>query len=267
MGLTREAFTLSVQKAVQTISVFRNTDEPMSIGILVDTSGSMQMPDVREIARPKPISEAIQRFLQLGNEENEYFLASFDVNFRELTDWVSSKHFRANMPVIAQEKKGTALHDALLAALAKLKTGRHQKRVLLLFSDGIDGVSTHKYSELKGNLRDSDVIVYAVGPRQVFGSPFWPIKIVMKEGERVLAELTSMTGGVGFVPENKNEFDRVVEQIAIELRHQYRIGFSANQTASPNKWHRLNVKVTAPVNAPKELSKLTVRARQGYYPR
>lgn len=267
MGLTREAFIVTDEGTGRPVSVFRSADEPMSIAILVDTSGSMQMPDVQEIGRPKPIWGAIARFIELGNTRNEYFLASFDERYRELHGWSSGNVLLASKPEINPEKKGTALYDACLAALAKLETGRYEKRVMLLFSDGIDATSKNKYSELIRVLRKQDVLVYAVGPRQIFGGPFTPFKIVMKEGEKFLAGLTSLTGGMGFVPENKKEFERVVEQIAIELRHQYRLGFSAAQLLPANKPRRLKLKITLPPDTPPNFSKLTIRNRQTYIPR
>ena len=138
MGLTRDVFTITDEKVARPISSFNDSEEPMSIGILIDTSGSMQQPEAREVARAEPISGALQRFLELGNPDNEYFVASFDAGFRMLSDWQNAKGLIANKPVIAQEKKETALYDACFAALDRLGSGRYQKRALILFSDGLD---------------------------------------------------------------------------------------------------------------------------------
>src|SRR5712671_5695204 len=111
MGVPREAFEIIDEKERRPIEFFENTDTPVSIGILIDTSGSMQFFENREISRPEPIGEAISRFLELSNAGNEYFLMAFDKTPRFLTDWMSGQALLAQKPVIAQQKLDTALYD------------------------------------------------------------------------------------------------------------------------------------------------------------
>lgn len=265
MGLTRDVFTITDEKVARPISSFKDSEEPMSIGILIDTSGSMQQPETREAARGETISAALQRFLELGNANNEYFVASFDVGFRMLSDWQNARGLIANKPVIAQPKKETALYDACFAALDKLGSARYQKRALILFSDGVDSVSKRKYSALVRKLKESDVMFYAIGPLQVFGGPFLPFRVVLKEGEAVLRRLAEINGGVALITENQTQFMRAIEQIAVELRHQYRLGFQSASGVSQNEWRHLKVRVAPPANAPSNFSKLIIRTRQGFY--
>ncbi len=237
----------------------------MSIGIIVDTSPSMTQTTTREVGEPKKITDAISRFIELGNEKNEYFLAEFDSTFRLLSDWTDGKSLMASKPSITSQGKTTVLYDACTAAVDKLTSGHYEKRVLILFSDGLDGESKTKYGKLRDSLRRSDVLLYGVGPRLIFGNLPIPLTIFIKEGSQVLGELADTTGGKAFIPETSSQFVHVVEQIAIELRHQYWIGFHVPEAAQPNQWRRVKVKVTAPPAAPIEFKKLTVRARQGYY--
>jgi Ca-activated chloride channel family protein len=272
MGLTADSFQITDEKAVRQISLFQNVDEPMSIAILVDTSDSMQQPNEREIGAPKAIADAIWKFIEMGHQDNEYLLASFGLSFHLLADWSSGKALLANKPAITPypEKKGTALYDACLTVLDGLSKGRHQKRVLLLFSDGLDEGSTNKYSDLARVLSNSDVLFYAIGPRMIFDTRFLNLQLNLQinftAGEEVLADLTSLTGGAALVPENKKQFEAAIDRVSTELRHQYRIGF-VTPAGTPNKWHQLKWKVRPPKNAAQQFSKLKVRGRQGYYPK
>lgn len=259
-GLSREAFELVDEKKTRTIEFFENTDTPLSIGILIDTSESMRLFETRETSRAK-LGEAILHLLQLGNPNNEYFLASFDKVPRFLTDWKNSTELLAQKTDIIEANRDTALYDACLAALEKLTTAHHARRVLILISDGEDNVSHQTFVSLRQRLRDSDISLYAVGPVKPndIGSSLG------LEGAGILTELVETTGGEAFFPKNKKQLDAVMEQIALELRHKYRLGFRSDKAEATNKWHRLKVKIKLPPNLPAEFSKVIVRTRQGYY--
>ena len=260
-GLSREAFELVDDKKIRTIEFFENADTPLSIGVLIDTSESMRLFETRETTRAKPLGEAISHLLQLGNANNEYFLASFDKVPRFLTDWKNPTELLAQKTDIIEANRDTALYDACLAALEKLTTAHHARRVLILISDGQDNVSHQTFVSLRQRLRDSDISLYAVGPvgPSDIGSSLG------LEGAGILAELVETTGGEAFFPKNKKQLDAVMEQIALELRHKYRLGFRSDKAEASNKWHRLKVKIKLPPNSPAEFSKVIVRTRQGYY--
>src|SRR2546421_3700455 len=160
-GLSREAFELLDEKKVRTIEFFENTDTPLSIGILVDTSESMRLFQTRETTRAKPIGDAISHFLQLGNASNEYFLVGFDKTPRFLADWKSPAELLAQKTDIVEANRDTALYDACLAALDKLRTAHHARRALLLISDGEDNAAHQTFVSLRQRLRDSDASLYA----------------------------------------------------------------------------------------------------------
>jgi Ca-activated chloride channel homolog len=261
IGLNREVFELTDQKEARPIEFFDNADSPVSVGILVDTSGSMQIFGLREIARAAPIGEAITQIIQIGNPNNEYFLAAFDKTARFLTEWRNGRSFLAEKTQISQENKSTAMYDACFAAIEKMRTGHFPRKALVLISDGQDNNSRHTFNELRDLLKKSDIIFYAVGiPRLAdVGSSLG------EEGVGVMAELAEVTGGECFVPENQKEMSVTMNLLATQLRNQYRIGFRANKNFPSNKWRRLNVKITLPADAPREFSKLKIRTRQGYY--
>jgi Ca-activated chloride channel homolog len=260
-GLNREVFALTDQKEARSIEFFDNTDSPVSVGILVDTSESMQLFGLKELARPGPVGEAMVHMLQVGNPNNEYFLAAFDKTTRFLTEWKNGRALLAEKIQIGQQNKATALYDACYAAIEKLGTGRYPRKVLVLISDGQDNESRHSFNELRDLLRKSDIAFYAVGiPRLAdVGSSLGV------EGVGVMAELAEVTGGECFLPENNKQMSVAMNLLATQLRNQYRIGFRANKNDPSNKWRRLTVKVTLPADAPREFGKLKIRTRQGYF--
>lgn len=260
-GLNREAFELTDEKQVRPISFFENTGGPVSIGILIDTSGSMQLFELRETARVKPIGEAISQFLQLGNANNEYFMMAFDKTPRFLSNWTSGQALLAKKTDLVEGKGNTAVYDSCFAAIEKLQTAHYPRRALLLVSDGQDNISRHSFKELRQLLRTSDVTFYGIGvltPSDIGSS-------LGLEGKSILTELAEITGGEAFFPEGKKQLNSVIEQIALELRHQYRMDFQSDKAEAPNKWRRLKLKLRPASNAPLDLNKLIVRTRQGYY--
>lgn len=152
MGVPREAFEITDEKASRPIEFFENTDTPVSIGILIDTSGSMQLFENREIARPGPIGETISRFLELSNASNEYFLMAFDKTPRFLTDWTSGQALLAQKTDIARQGNDTSFYDACFAAIEKLQTSHYSKRALILITDGVDNISRHTFKQLRVEL-------------------------------------------------------------------------------------------------------------------
>ena len=260
-GLSRDAFELIDEKQVRTVTFFENTEAPVSIGILVDTSSSMQFFDTRETTRAKPIGDAISELLELGNPANEYFVIAFDSKPRLLADWKSGRELLDQKPNLLQEKQNTALYDACWAALEKLDTAHNPRRALVLFSDGQDSISKLSFEKLRGRLKASDLSLYGVGI--ITGSDVG--SALGMEGQSVLGELVDATGGETFFPESKKALSQVVKQIALEMRHKYRIGFDADKTSAPNKWHRLKIRVNPPANVGAEFKKVIVRTRPGYF--
>jgi Ca-activated chloride channel homolog len=153
LGLSRDSMVLMDEKEIRPIESFELVDSAMSIGIAIDISSSMQLFDVRNFARAKPLGEALARFLELGNPNNEYFLVAFDRSPRFLTDWSSRQILNARKTTISVGSGNTALYDSCFAALEKLRTGRHPKRALLLITDGQDTASVHTLAELRRLLK------------------------------------------------------------------------------------------------------------------
>jgi Ca-activated chloride channel homolog len=264
MGLPAESFNLIDGKAIPATHV-NDPDEPLSVGILIDTSSSMQDPEVQGVARPEPLKQAVARFLEVSNPKNEYFVMTFDKDPQLLLDWRQGKLPDAEIAP-PRDKHLTALYDACAAALAKLKDAHHEKHVIVLFSDGLDSGSKTRYDDLRRQLSRTDVIMYAVDPRAVHYGWTWEAILKDKlshEGQDVLAELIRITGGFVYFPETRAQLEVAAERIAVELRHQYRIAFRPNVSPA-DKSHRVKLEVTAPPNAPANFRNLRVRTRREY---
>lgn len=258
MGVPRQSFTLFDEKETPLIEFFENVDTPMSIGFLVDTSGSMQFYETKDIARAAAIGETLSHFVELSNPKSEFFVLAFDNQPRALTDWKVGQDLLAEKIRLSPEQHNTAFYDAVLLGMQKFETAHYAKRVLIVFTDGQDNSSKATFVQLRERLKRSDVALYAVGiamPRDI-GSALG------MEGQGILDELTETSGGNAIYPHDKKEMRSSIETIATELRHQYRLGFRANPAG---KWHRLKLKITPRPDAPPEFKSLSAKTRLGYY--
>ncbi|MCM3904228.1 MAG: VWA domain-containing protein [Pyrinomonadaceae bacterium] len=127
---------------------------------------------------------------------------------------------------------------------------------MLLISDGQDNDSRYNFDKVRRLLQESDVVVYAVGI--VSGADSLSSFL---EGQSVLNELANASGGRAFFPNSRAQMDDVFEQIALELRHQYSIGYKPDNFIANGKWHTVKVKVKPPPG----LRRLVVRTKPGYY--
>jgi Ca-activated chloride channel family protein len=155
-----------------------------------------------------------------------------------------------------EAKGNTALYDACYLGIERVTRGAHQKRALLIISDGQDNSSRYTFGELRRLLKETDVLIYAVGIIEANS----PGSLDMG-GQALLDELASVSGGRAFFPSTAAEMNEIFERIAIELRHQYSIGYKPKNFSNDGKWHRIKVKVQSPRGMPK----LYVRAKEGYF--
>jgi Ca-activated chloride channel family protein len=261
-GLEKTAFTLYDNNVPQEITFFAKEDIPLSVGIIYDMSVSMSHPRKDERIVREVIKAGLAQFMQSSNPANEYFLMGFAKEQELLSDWTSeSSIILSKITESALKRRQTALYDACYAGVEKLTGERHQKRVILLISDGQDNASRHKGSELRELLKKSDVLVYALG-LVVYNEPGSSLGMA---GLNTLDEMVSGLGGKLYVPKTSTDLNRVFEQIALELAHQYRIGYRSSNDTHDGKWHRIKIEVRShPINSGK-VPRLIVRSREGYY--
>ena len=250
-GLSKGAFAVFDNKQQQEITYFSDDDSPVSVGVIFDVSGSMSGDKVRR-AR-----DALSKFIQTSHDSDEYFLIAFNSRAQLLLDKTRDGDSILNKLTFVETKSQTALYDACYLGVEKVQRGAHNKRALLLISDGQDNNSRYTFKELQKLLKESDVTLYAIG---ILSGNDAGSSLGM-EGQGILDELAGVSGGKAFFPRSAAEMDDIFEQIALELRHQYSIGYKPDTFVNDGKWHRVKVKVTPPRGLPR----LFVRSKEGYY--
>lgn len=250
-GLSKNAFTVLDNDREQDIVFFSDSDAPISIGILFDVSGSMSG---TKIGRART---ALERFIRTSHPNDEYFLIAFNSRAQLLTDRTRDGDAVLRKLTLVQPKSNTALYDAVYLGIERVTRGSHQKRALLIISDGQDNASRYNFNEVRRLMREADVITYAVGIIDRADA----MSGLGMQGQAFLEELTSVTGGKAFFPRTDVEMDEIFERIALELRHQYSIGYIPTDFQPDGKWRKVKVRV----KPPRGLPRLSVRSREGYY--
>ncbi len=253
-GLTRNDFRVYEDKVEQTIAVFQRRDVPVTMGLVVDNSGSMR-------EKRAQVAAAALTFVKTSNPQDEVFVVNFNDEYYidtpgEFTHNMADLHDALSR---IDSRGSTALYDAVVASLHHLKRGHRDKRVLLVVTDGDDDASRLSFSQTIKIAEESDAAIYAVG---VFSDDDRKHDHSMvRHSERVLKELTEATGGMAFFPKDLAEVTPVCEQIARDIRNQYTIGYYPTNSAKDGTFRRVELKVLPPAG----MGKLDVRTRMGYY--
>lgn len=250
-GLTKEAFTVYDDKKEQEITFFSDTDAPVSIGILFDVSGSMSGEKILKARN------ALERFIYTSHPRDEYYLIAFNKRAQLLMDRTRDGEAVLNKLTLVEPKHNTALYDACYLGVERVTRGTHQKKALLIISDGQDNASRYNFKEVRRLMKESDVVIYSVGIMDGRDAS----SMTGMQGQAFLDELSGVTGGKSFYPSSAVEMDEIFERIALELRHQYSVGYTPENFTPDGEWHRVKVKV----KPPRGLPRLTVRHREGYY--
>ena len=248
-GLEKEDFQVFENGGQQKIATFASEDAPVSIGIVFDLSGSMNSKLIR--AR-----ESILQFIKTANPQDEFFVIGFNDRPELIEDFTGSvEDIQARLATVRSGKR-TALLDAIYYAVVKMKDARHERKAILVVSDGGDNNSRYTAGELRSQVRESDVELYAIG---IF-DPYAPTP-EERFGPMLLNDLSEETGGRMFRVDDIAEMGDIAEKISTELRNQYVIGFRPKDLTRDGKWRKVKVKI----NPPQGLPPLTVHARTGYY--
>ena len=250
-GLNKNAFSITDNGQPQDITFFSDSDAPVSIGILFDVSDSMSKD---KIAKAR---NALSRFILTSHPSDEYFLIAFNNRAQLLLDRTRDSDAVLQKLTLLQPKNNTALYDAVYLGVERVTRGVHQKRALLIISDGQDNASRYNFGEVRRLMKEADVVTYAVG---IIGGSDATSSLGM-QGQSFLDEISSVSGGKSFYPQSDVELDEIFERIALELRHQYSVGYTPKDFEPDGKWRKVKTKV----KPPRGLPRLTVRGREGYY--
>jgi Ca-activated chloride channel family protein len=237
VGLKKEDFALFDDGVQQTITHFAQDDAPVSVGVLLDTSGSMK----DKMAR---VSAAAGEFFRFANPEDEFFLIKF--NGRAKLTIPFTRDWREIAWEIDRSKPFglTALVDAIHLALGQMKHARNPRKALVVLSDGGDNSSRRTARELRDALMESDLQVYALGIFDEGDSRRLPAE--EKNGPRLLNEVALETGGQEFPVRGLGELRLTGIEIARDLRNQYVLGYSPANPVADGKYHRITLKIAPP---------------------
>lgn len=252
-NLVKDDFRVYEDGVPQTISGFRHEDLPVSLGILIDSSGSMY--DKRAA-----VDQASLDFVKLSNKADEAFLVDFSWEAFIDQDFTSDVSKLQQGLSFIKSSGGTAIYDALVASADYLqKNAKHPKQVLLVVTDGEDNASSSTLEQAIRRIQDLDgPVIYCVG--LLFGSDV--NKGEARHARRVLESLAEQTGGAAYFPKSIKEVDGIAAQVAEDIRTQYSIAY--HSTNPPTKGGYRQVHVEAKHVG---VGKLSVRTRSGYFPK
>jgi Ca-activated chloride channel homolog len=247
-GLGKDDFQVYEDGVLQQIKYFSHEDIPVTVGLVIDNSGSMRP------KRADVIASALA-FARSSNPQDQMFVVNFNekVSFglpdnTPFTDQVA--RLEVALSRIAANGE-TALYDAVAVAIEHLKKGNRDKKVLIVISDGGDNASKHKLTEIMALVGQPDAIIYTIG---IFDE---------QDGDRnpgVLKRLAKDTGGEAFLPESLKDVAPICERIAHDIRNQYTIAYVPTNRSRDGSYRVIQVKASA-----RSRGRLLVRTRTGYF--
>jgi Ca-activated chloride channel homolog len=255
-NLTQSDFRVYEDDILQKLAVFSHADIPVTMGIVIDDSGSMRS------LRPA-VDAAAWSFVQTSNPADQAFVVTFNTAYQVDTPgaFATSKEQLKTALNHINSHGGTALYDAVYASLDHLKLGDRDKKVLLVISDGDDNASAHSFAQLLWLAARSNAEIYTIAPAEDEDNSAHGSSDAGSYATQVLKRLTQSTGGRAFFPDSLAQVDSVCRQIAHAIRDQYTLGYYPNETASEGAFRRVRVDAFAPNAVPP----LTVVTRPGYY--
>jgi Ca-activated chloride channel family protein len=247
-NLPQSAFTVFENDAKQEIQLFKREDAPVSMGLIIDTSGSMRV-------KRSAVQAVALALVKDSNPDDEVFVVDFNdkINF----DNPHGKDFMTDREEIQEaltridSRGGSAMRDAVDESIDWMKNAHKDKRVLVVVTDGMDNASMVSLEDLIRDARQSQVLIYAIGLLD-------EEKRSATTARRQLNALTEATGGMLYYPNEVTEVDKIAHQAAHDIRNQYTIGYKPSNDALDGTFRRIKVMVKAPGNP-------IPRTRTGYY--
>ena len=245
-GLTREDFQITEDQIEQDVSLFRNDDKPVSLGVIIDNSRSMERKKER-------VDTAALSFVQHSNPQDETFLIHFDDQVRLAQDFTGDiTAIEATLASISPYGQ-TALFDAIMLGIETIEEGQYDQKAILLVSDGSDNASSHVFEEVLEAARQAGVAIYSIG--------ILSDSEVGRKARQGLEELSEITGGRSFFPTRAEEIPALTESVAHELRELYTVGYSPTNARRDGTWRSVRINVTQPPETPR----YKTNYRHGYY--
>jgi len=244
--LPQNAFKVFENGQLQTVKIFRREDVPVSLGIIIDDSGSM-------LTKRSRVEAAALSLVKESNPQDEAFIVNFNDEWYLDVPFTSDIHKMEQGISKIDSRGGTAMRDAISASLDYMKEkAKKDKKVLLIITDGNDNASNTSLEKVVSRCNQSETLVYAIG---LFTEEE---KREGAKAKRALNELTSTTGGIAFYPKDVSEVQSLASEIARDIRSQYTIAYTPGIQELDGSYRQIKVLVDGP-------GKPTVRTRSGYY--
>ena len=241
--LERGAFTVYENNKRQPITLFRRDDIPVSIGLLIDNSGSMR-------ALRSKVETAALALVRASNPQDEVFVLNFNDKARVDVPFTSDVGVLEAGIARVDSIGGTAMRDAIALGQTYLaEHGTRDRKAILVITDGIDNASLVTRDRIEKQAAERDTVIFAVG---LFGSGDRA-----KDGRHELDRFAERTGGTAFYPAGVEDIGSVALEIARQIRNQYTIAYAPTNQALDGTYRTIRVTVSAP-------ERLSVRTRAGY---
>jgi VWFA-related protein len=245
-SLKQGDFHIFENGAPQTVKIFRSEDVPVSLGLLIDDSGSMMTKRAR-------VEAAALAMVRASNPQDEVFIVNFNDDAYLDVPFTSDMHKLEQGLARIDSRGGTAMRDAVNMSLDYVsKQAKKDKKVLLVITDGNDNASNISLEKVVARCNQADTLVYAIG---LFTEEE---KHEASKARRALNELTGTTGGIAFYPKDVGDVQELAVEVAHDIRNQYTIAYEPSIQALDGSYRQIKVSVSAP-------GKPTVRTRSGYY--
>jgi len=248
-GLGPDNFRVFDNNKLQKIQNFSSEDAPVSLGIILDMSGSIG-------DKVERIRDAVNQFCEEANLHDEFFMIVFSDEPRLAVDFTSNTNDIEKELLFTQPKGRTSLLDAIYMGFNKMKHATYGRRALLIISDGGDNHSRYGENEIKSLARESGVMIYSIG---IFDR-YVPTQEEMM-GPELLSEIATPSGGRAYTIDNPNDIPAVARHIGMELRTQYILSYRPQDPPRNGKWRKIRVKLLLPRRFPF----LRAYAKTGYY--
>jgi VWFA-related protein len=247
-GLPAEAFQVIDEGKRQKVAFFAEQDAPATIGLLVDASGSMMENRDRVIA-------GITEFAKASHPDDEFLPLVFNEHISAVLP--SDQHFTSDPDTLREglthslsARGRTAFHDALAQAIDGVSRGRHERKVLVVLSDGGDNASTRTFNDAFEKVLASNVVIYSIA----IVDP-----LALDKNPKALRRLADGTGGLAFQPRRMSVVPKVFDAIAHDIRSRYTLAYEPTDEGTDGQLRRVRVNVASPGK-----SNLKVRTRTGY---
>jgi len=251
LNLKQDAFSVTENDVKQDILLFKREDLPVSLGLVIDNSGSM---------RPKrtSVEAAALALVKDSNPDDEVFIVNFNDDA-----YIDNPHAKDFLPgtdttemqealTRIDSRGGTAMRDAIDKSIEWLKKAHKEKKVLVVVTDGVDNASSVSLENLVRDARQNEVLIYTIGLLTE------EEKRNAAKARRELKAVTEATGGVPYYPNELADVERIAHQVAHEIRNQYTIAYKPTNEALDGSFRKIKVTVKAPGNP-------TPRTKTGYY--